>query len=109
MQLPKGAHEIRNQPGAEAERIAQGHNPASRVEQLLDGRNPIVELRHHLVDMRLELGAGMGQAQHPPGTLQQGRPQLLLQPGQGARDAGLAHGIRLRHLGEMPRTAPWMT
>ena len=72
--------------------------PASGSTSSLDRRQPVVEVVDERVDVPLERRAGVRHPQHPAGAPQQRGADLLLEPGQGPRDAGLAHAEDLAHL-----------
>ena len=86
---------LRISPGTshvpEAEREGQRHDAGLGVDQLVDGRQAVVEVVDERVDVPLERRAGVRHPQHPPGAPQQRGADLLLEPGERARDTGLAH------------------
>ena len=63
-------------------------------------RQPVVEVVDERVDVPLEGRTGVRHPQHPAGTAQQRGADLLLQPGQRPRDAGLAHPEDVTDLGD---------
>ena len=78
---------------------ASGDDTALGVDELVDGRQAVVEVVDQGVDVPLERRARVRHPQHPPGAAQQRGADLLLEPGQRPGDAGLAHAEDLTDLG----------
>ena len=95
----EGLDQPRHEPGPEAEGEGQRHDAGLGVDELAHGREAVVEVVDERVDVPLERRPRVRHPQHPAGATQQRRADLLLQPGQGPRDARLAHAEDLADLG----------
>ena len=97
---PEAVHQVRHQPGAQRVLEGQRHRPGLRLEQLVDRRDPVVQLVQQGVHVALEHRPGLGHAQDAARALQQRGADLGLQPGQRPGHAGLGHALQLAHLGD---------
>ena len=95
----EGRHEVGHQPGAQRELEGEPDGPGLRVVQLVDGGQPVVQLVQQRVDVALEDRAGVGRPEHPARPVEEGSADLALEPGERARDAGLADEVDVGHLG----------
>ena len=100
MVTAEGIDEVRHQPGPEGQLERDRHRPGLRVDQLVDGREAVIERVQGAVHVPLEHGAGMRRAQHPAAAHQQRRADLLLEPRQRSGHAWLADLVELGHLGD---------
>jgi len=96
---PEAADQVGHEPAAERVLEGQGHGAAVGVEELVHGRDAVVEVVQHGVHVPLEHGAGQRHPQGAPGLAQQRSADLGLEPGQRARHAGLGDRLDLAHLG----------
>ena len=100
MVTAEGVDEVRHQPGPQGQLERDRDRPGLRVDQLVDRREAVVQVVEGGVDVPLEHRSGVGGPQHPTAAQQQRRAHLLLEPRQGAGDAGLADLVELGHLGD---------
>ena len=91
MKLPELTDDRGNQPGAERQLERHGDGPRLGIDQLVDGRQAVVQVVEQGVDVSLERCPGLGEPQHASVPLQQWCTEIPVQPIQRSRDRGLAH------------------
>ena len=96
----EGVDEVGHQPRPQGQLEDDRDRPGLRVDELLDGSEPVVEGVQGGVHVPLEHHARVGGPEHPPAPEQERRADLLLESRQRARDAGLADQVELGDLGD---------
>ena len=96
----EGVDQVRHQPRPERQLEGDRDRPGLGVDQLVDGREAVVDVVQGGVHVPLEHRAGVRGPQHPPAPQQERRADLLLEPRQRPRDARLADHVQLGHLGD---------
>jgi hypothetical protein len=96
----EAAEQVGHQPGAERLRERDRDRAGLRGDELRHRVQAAAQLPECPVDVRLEHLPGAGQPQRPSGLLKQGRTDLLLEPRQRPRDAGLRDHLQLADLGD---------
>ena len=99
MRGTEAAGQVGDEPGAQRLLKGQRHGAGVRVDELADGGDAVVEIVQQRVQVRLEHRPGVRHPQRPARAAQQRRADLLLEPGQGARDPGLGGRLQLADLG----------
>ncbi len=86
MLLAEGADEAGDEPAAEAQGVGEGDDAALGVDDLADRGQAVVEAVDEGVDVALERRAGVRHPQDPALPVQERGADLVLEPGQRARD-----------------------
>jgi len=81
----EAADKVRNQPCAQRKLEGQRHRSGLWLDELIHGREPVVQLKQHRIHVAFESRTRVGHPQRSAGSAQQRRADLDLQTGQGAR------------------------
>src|SRR5450631_611702 len=81
----EAADKVRNQPCAQRKPEGQRHRSGLWLDELIHGRERVVELKQHRIHVAFESRTCLGHPQRSAGSAQQRRADLDLQTGQ-ARD-----------------------